>query len=302
LWAMNFLALFVGLGLERLLTHLFHLREFHWLDPLLDRLLSDKRLTQPNLAIAAAAVFTALLVLPVGLIEIFLSERLAYIPPFLFAVVVLLFCLGPRDLGKEVDDYCEALQAENQDEVRAIAHELLERWPEPDKTAPDIEPAIYAQANNRIFGVVFWFVMLGPSGAWLFRVLDLMRHRAAQQIETLKETGGDIELPRIVQAVLLLHFLIAWIPGRLLAIGYILAGNYDGAVAAWKELRTDYSAGFPGPTDQLLGVVGKGAASWGGADDDATGRIFNARTLVFRTLWLIWCPVLALLTLYDLLA
>lgn len=299
---MNFLALFVGLGIERLLTHLFHLREFHWLDPLLDRLLSDQRFTQPNMAIVAAVIVTALLVLPVGLIDILLSERLAYIPPFLFAVAVLLFCLGPRDLGKEVDDYCDALQAGNKDAIRTIGYELLERWPGPDETAPDIETAIYAQANNRIFGVVFWFVMLGPSGAWLFRVLDLMRHRAAQQIETLKVTGGEIELPRIVQAVLLLHFLIAWIPSRLLAIGYILAGNYDGAVAAWKELRTDSSAGFPGPTDQLLGAVGKGAASWGGADDDAVGCIVNARTLVFRTLWLIWCPVLALLTLYDLLA
>lgn len=299
---MNFLALFVGLGLERLLTHLFHLREFHWLDPLFDSLLRDKRWTQPNMAFAAAATFTALLVLPVGLIEVALSERLAYIPPFLFAVVVLLFCLGPRDLGKEIDDYCEALRAGNQDEIRDIAHELLERRPEPGEATPDIETAIYAQANNRIFGVVFWFVILGPSGAWLFRVLDLMRHRAIQQIETLRVTGGDAELPRIVQAVLLLHFFIAWMPGRLLAAGYMLAGNYDGAVAAWKELRTESSAGFPGPTDQLLGAVGKGAAFWIGSDESALGRILNARTLVFRTLWMIWCPVLALLTLYDLLA
>jgi len=299
---MNFLALFVGLGLERLLTQLFHLREFDWLDPLFDRLLGDKRWTQPNLAIAAAAMLAAVLVIPVGLIETVLSERLAYIPQFLFAVVVLLFCLGPRDLGKEVDDYCEALQNQNQDEIRNVAHELLERWPETGETEPDIETAIYAQANNRIFGVVFWFVMLGPSGAWLFRVLDLMRHRAAQQIQTLTVTGGDAELSRIAHAILLLHFLIAWIPGRLLAIGYILAGNYDAAVAAWKEFRSESSAGFPGPTDQLLGAVGKGAAFSVGADGSALGRISSAKTLVFRTLWMIWCPVLALLTLYDLLA
>ena len=33
---MNFLALFMGLAVERLLTQLFHLRKFHWLDPLFD--------------------------------------------------------------------------------------------------------------------------------------------------------------------------------------------------------------------------------------------------------------------------
>ena len=33
---MNLFALLLGLGIERLLTHLFHLREFRWLDPLFD--------------------------------------------------------------------------------------------------------------------------------------------------------------------------------------------------------------------------------------------------------------------------
>ncbi len=299
---MNFLALFVGLGLERVLTHLFHLREFRWLDPLFDRLLSYRRLTQPNLMIAAVAVFTALLAAPIGLMEVLVSERAAYIPQFTFAVLVLLFCLGPRDLGKEVNDYCQAFEKGDEKEIREIAHELLEYWPEPIDSVPDIEAAIYAQANNRIFGVVFWFVVLGPSGAWLFRVLDLLRHRSAQTIDQDKAVDGEAELPLVVQAVLVLHFLIAWLPSRLLALGYMLAGSYDGAVTAWKDMRTSYLAQFPGRTDQLLGAVGKGAASWAGADDSVVGRISNARKLVFRTLWMIWCPMLALLTLYDLMA
>jgi AmpE protein len=299
---MNFLALFVGLGLERLLTHLFHLREFRWLDPLFDRFLGYQRLTQPNLAMAGAAAVVFLLVMPVGIVEFTLNDRLAYIPQFFFAVVVLLFCLGPRDLGDEVNDYIHALDEQNTDAINQIAHELLEIRPEPGDAPPDLEASVYAQANNRIFGVVFWFVMLGPSGAWLFRVLDLMRHRAASHIERQTAAGHEAELPRVIQATLLLHFLIAWIPGRLLALGYMLAGSYEGAAAAWKELQTEPSASFPGPTDQLLGAVGKGAAAWAGADDSITGRILNARALILRTLWMIWCPVLALLTLYDLMA
>ena len=42
---MNFLALFLGLGIERLLTHLFHLREFHWLDPVFDWVLRNQRIS-----------------------------------------------------------------------------------------------------------------------------------------------------------------------------------------------------------------------------------------------------------------
>ena len=34
---MQFLALILGLAIERLLTQLFHLRAFHWLDPIFDQ-------------------------------------------------------------------------------------------------------------------------------------------------------------------------------------------------------------------------------------------------------------------------
>ena len=296
---MNFLALFLGLGLERLLTHLFHLREFHWLDPVFDWVLRNQRITQPNLAVAVVALAVLAVVVPVGLVEWALQDRLAQLPQYVFAVVVLLFCLGPRDLGEEVNDYCKAIEAGDEDEYRHIANELLECMPEAGQPAPDVEEAIYAQANNRIFGVVFWFVLLGPTGAWLFRVLDLMQRRAAYfacQDSGEERTG---EWPQLVQAILLLHRLFAWMPARLLAVGYMLAGSYDGALAAWKKLYTVSSAFFPGPNDQLLGAVGKGAVPV--IDEgDVIARARIARDLVSRTLWMIWCPVLALLTIYDL--
>ena len=298
---MNFLALFIGLGVERLLTHLFHLREFHWLDPLFDRVLRSGRISQPNLAIAAVAVIAAIVVVPVGLLEIGLQDQLAYIPQFIFAVFVLMFCLGPRDLGEEVNDYCKAIENGDEAETCVIANELLECMPVLGDQPPDVEKAVYAQANNRIFGVVFWFVMLGPTGAWLFRVLDLMQRRAVCHARENGAADDAAEWPQVVQAILLLHRLFAWIPARLLAVGYMFAGSYDGAMAAWKNFHAMRSGAFPGPTDQLLGAVGSGAAP--GHDENSDGVLVRARIardLVSRTLWMIWCPVLALLTLYDL--
>ena len=296
---MNFLALFLGLGLERLLTHLFHLREFHWLDPVFDWALRNQRISQPNLAVAAAALTVMAVVVPVGLVEWGLQDRLAQLPQYVFAVFVLLFCLGPRDLGEEVNDYCKAIEEADQAEIEAIATELLECSPEPGQGPPDVEKAVYAQANNRIFGVVFWFVMLGPTGAWLFRVLDLMQRRAVNYACQDLGVESARDWPQLVQAILLLHRLFAWIPARLLAVGYMLAGSYDGALAAWKQLRTVSSGLFPGPNDQLLGAVGTGAVPEI-ATGDVVERARIARDLVSRTLWMIWCPVLALLTLYDL--
>lgn len=296
---MNFLALFLGLGIERLLTHLFRLREFHWLDPLFDWVLRNQRVTQPNLAVVIAASLAVLVVAPIAIIEAGLYDQLAVAPQFAFAVVVLLFCLGPRDLGEEVNDYCKAIEANDEEEIRNIAIELLEREPRPGEGIPEVEEAIYAQANNRVFGVVFWFVMLGPTGAWLFRVLDLMQRRAVNQMRGNRQTFTDEEIPAVAHAVLVLHRLFAWIPARLLAVGYMMAGSYDGALDAWRGVRTVASAVFPGPNDQLLGAVGRGAAP---ADDqgDVVKRSCIARELVRRTLWMIWCPILALMTLVDL--
>ena len=279
---MNFLALFLGLGIERLLTHLFHLREFHWLDPVFDWVLRNQRISQPKLAIAAAALTATVVVIPVGMVEWGLQDRLAQLPEYVFAVIVLLFCLGPRDLAEEVNDYCKAIEDGDDLEIREIADELLECKLESDHAAPDVEAAIYAQANNRIFGVVFWFVFLGPTGAWLFRVLDLMQRRAVYFACQDSDSGREVDWPLMVEAILLLHRLFAWIPSRLLAIGYMLAGSFDGALVAWRDLHTVNSALFPGPNDQLLGAVGRGAAADGEGDVIARARVASA--LVSRTL------------------
>ncbi len=299
---MNFLALMSGLGLERLLTHLFHLRAFQWLDPIFDSAFRKLKVSQPNVAIAAAILIVAVVVIPVGLLELSLQGRLMHVPQFLFAVFVLLFCLGPRDLAETVADYCSAKEQGDQEAERNIAAELLER--EPESGADDeVELAIYAQANNRIFAVVFWFILLGPTGAWLFRVLDLMQRRAVRFAEVLDQptATNNESWPRVAAAAVLLHRVFAWVPGHLLALGYILAGSYDGAAAAWRALEKQESTLFPGPTDQLLGAVGSGAAL---ADSKESGvaRVRRAQDQVERTLWFIWCPILALMTLYDLLS
>lgn len=290
---MNFLALMVGLAVERLLTHLFHLRQFIWLNPLFD--LACKLLDRLGRigAIAGTIVLLLLLTAPVAFVESLLAERLVYVPGFVFSVVVLLFCLGPRDLVEEVDDYRTALEKDDREEISALAMHMLERTPEENET-PDIEGAVYAQANNRIFGVVFWFIVLGATGAWLFRVLDLIRRRSIQRHGIIALAAA----PAYLRAILQLHALLAWIPARLLLVGYTLAGNYDAAMPAWRSYRPPADKVFPGNDDLLLDAVGRAAA----ADRERGNISARARVavnLVTRTLWMIWCPALALLTLYD---
>ena len=181
---MNFLALLLGLGVERLFTHLFHLREFRWLDPLFDRAFEKLAAVRRDLAVVGIVGLTILAVLPVGAVAVLLHDTFVQVPYFVFAVIVLLFSLGPRDLVEEVSDYCTAVENDDAELIARTSKELLEAEPPEDAEArsTEVERAIYIQANNRIFGVVLWFVLLGPTGAWLFRVLDMMRRRAAYQL------------------------------------------------------------------------------------------------------------------------
>jgi AmpE protein len=298
---MNFLALLLGLAVERLVTHLFHWREFHWLDPLFDWGFRRTGKAGKLAAFGSCLVLLSVILLPVLAVYVGLLDRFAHVPLFVFSIYVLLFCLGPRDLGEEVDEYRRAVIDNNLDEAHELATELLEYPPEAG-VVPDIEYAVYAQANNRIFGVVFWFAVLGPVGAWLFRVIDLLRRRAIHYYIDISDdplATQSLQSSPVVTAALKLHQIFAWIPSRLLMVGYAMAGDYDGAVSAWRNPPAPSAELFPGKDEQLLGAIGCGAAPEPTEDDDVPARAQVALDLVIRTLWMVWCPVLALLTIYG---
>jgi len=303
---MNFLALLLGLGLERALTRLFHLREFRWLDRLFDWCLARVDGVTSGAAVMMLAAGALLLAAPVAIVSLLLASERSQVPWLLFSVLVLLLSLGPRDLQEEVDDYCAAADAGHAEDVRRLTRELAEQSPAQDAQAQchAIRRAIAVQANNRMFAVVFWFLLLGPAapaGAWLFRVTDLMRRRAV-----FTRPGSDV-----LASARTLHGVLAWLPARLVAGAFALAGSFEGARSAWRAMPPLQTT-FYERTDSLLGRVGEGAAQEGTTQDglaqdasasDATSgaRIVTdpPMKLVSRTLWLIWYPAIALLTLND---
>ena len=298
---MNFVALLLGLGVERLLTHLFHLREFRWLDSLFDAVSRWAENAPMWRCVVAVVALTVLAVFPVALISGVLAGTLFQIPYFVLAVVVLLFSLGPRDLKIEVDDYCAAVIEDRHDDVQRVSRELMESDPPSDQEShiSACKRAVFVQANNRVFAVVFWFLLLGPTGAWLFRVLDLMRRRLAYQYS---RSDSELAGSAYVRVVRSLHGIFAWLPARLLMIGYALAGSYEGAVSAWRAYQPDPARKFYEITNDVLDHVGNGASGEPVPADDvapAATWIRDAMGLAHRTLWLIWCPAIAVLTLTD---
>jgi AmpE protein len=275
------------------------LREFRWLDPWIDRVSSKLAEASLSTAIIGVGIYALVAILPVAIISGLLSGTLFQIPYFLLAVFVLLFSLGPRDLMTEINDYCDAVRNGQEEDIQRIIRELREGdAPQgTDEQIAAVRRAIFIQANNRIFAVVFWFILFGPTGAWLFRVVDLMRRRLAYEYSRDDLTEAP---SAFVIAVRMLHGALAWPSAHLLILGYALAGSYDGGLAAWRAYASQRAKDFFVATNDLLDLVGNGAVSQQPVPDGtpvAVIRIGEAMSLVMRTLWLIWAPFIALLTL-----
>ena len=302
---MTLIALLIGLIIERLATQIFHWRRMRWLDRIIDWgfTVSAKVATWP--AIIPVIVITVVLVLPVAAVTVALKDTLFGFPHLVLAVVVLFFSLGPNDIGEDVNDYCGALEDGDAERIEQTAKALIEdNVPAaPLERAHCVEEAVCIQANNRLFAVIFWFVLLGPLGplgAWAYRVTDLVRRRAVFQAG--REESDAATIGALRDAAVALHGWLAWIPARLTAIGYAVAGHFDAALAAWRG-----GAAPAGTTsensERLLARVGIAAlALHDEADEDVTARGVRgataAKRLVFRLL-LIWAVIISAMTLYG---
>lgn len=292
---MNLIALLLGLLVERVATRVLHLRELRWMDPYFDavfRFIQGSSRPAGYLAGAAAILLPAVPVLGLALAFRDVLHGLVYIA---FAAPVLAFSLGPRDLAKEVEEYADAVTREDRDEVQRLEKALTEGEApaEPGRRALAVEEAVLVRANSRIFGVIFWFMVLGPTGAWLFRVADLMRRRAVFEAGRARESGaGEIAYLEIAQS---LFGIVAWLPARLLAIGYAMAGSFEDAVSDWKSYYETCSDKFFHVNDEIVAYAGRGAIRERFDSGSTLQPVHEAMRLVKRTL-VIWLTAISLLT------
>ena len=264
---MTLLALLFGLLLERTATRLLDLREPRWFDGYLDWALSRFQGLHGGSAFVITILLVLLPVMPVALLAWAFREVPTGILFVCFGAFVLVFSLGPRDLKTEIDEYLQAMQSGNREAAARVAREITEHdaAQRTADTSSTLEEAIFVQANNRVFGVLFWFMALGPAGAWLFRVSDLMRRRAV--FEYRGRAPASSEVPEFVQALQFIHGVLAWGPARLLALGYALVGSFDRAMRAWRDTMQRAGAAFFDLNDELLGSVGRASV-----DDEPLDR------------------------------
>lgn len=88
---------------------------------------------------------------------------------------------------------------------------------------------------QRLFAVLFWYLLLGPAGALFYHLAFLYSSRVRQHTDS--EEGA---------LVLHLVYLLEWVPARLLGLTFSLAGDFVGAFARLREIALDMDRGAIG--------------------------------------------------------
>ncbi len=301
---MTLLALLIGLVVERLATQLFHLRRLRWMDRIIDFGFHqiDRFANWP--ALIPVILLALFLILPVFLVIFSLQDALYGVANLVLAIVVLFFSLGPKDIGEDVDEYCRAIEEKDEERILSLSKKLIETdiLTDPLSRIHKVEESVCIQANNRLFAVIFWFVLFGPYGplgAWAYRVTDLIRRRAVFNMSRDPVHANAA----VLRASLMLHGWLVWIPARLTAIGYAMAGSFEGALSTWRTPEESKAMPSHQQSESLLARVGVGAMALHEIEGESTSDrgVRGARAangLVFRLLF-IWAAVIAAMTLYG---
>jgi AmpE protein len=238
-----------------------------------------------------ALTFSFYIAIPVVLALLFFSA----LGPLFFgliwivaAVVVLLYAFGRQDvpaLAERYRNYC--LNGDFEAAYLFASSELgvtLGDEPNlgPEQVHEEIERVLLYAGYQRWFAVLFYFLLLGPVGALAYRLVHL------------SSIGAEAQL---VARVL---FYADWVPARLLAAGFSLAGDFLRSRDALLEAVTDVQY----PADSLLLAVGRravgppGVVPGEGLPESAAAEVAGLQALLSRSAiaWLAFIAVLVLVS------
>jgi len=277
---MTLICILISIIFDHISELLEQRRNFNWFDQY-SRWMSQNLPGLNSQSQSSILILLLPVLLCVGFFQSWIDDKLYGALDLLFGLTIFAFSLGPVDLGRQVKRYLEARK--NGDEQAAIneASAILsdQASAEPALQTIEVIRGILHSANDRFFAVIFWFVLLGPLGALLYRLSAHTRYTSSNA--TLSKAA------RQLQAIL------AWAPAHLAAMAYALTGNYQGARLEFsnKNKQDDLAD----CNYHTLITAGQGALKDCDPGDEDT-CIHAAQELVQRAL-IVWLAIIAMLTL-----
>jgi len=207
-----------------------------------------------------------------------------------FAVIVLVYSLGPREIEADIDAILRAPDTLRRDEaIAALRHDDAPlTW-----FAPVMVEAAFYGALRRRFGVLFWFFLLGPTGALGYRLAQILGREAALALDAVTRTTAR----RVADA-------LDWIPAHLMVFAMALVSDFDAVMGAWKQWHRTSGSPRSRLDPDFLGAVARAGvdadveAGDGYVQDvsDPVAELEDARRVIRRVL-VVWLAVVAVIVL-----
>lgn len=282
--ALRLLAVFVALVICWSVPQLSRWRDDRWFRGWVNRL-GD--LSGPGRVAVAWLVPLVACALVAGILQALPFFDIAW---FVFAVIVLVYTLGPREVEADIDGILRASDTLRRDE--AVVRLQHDEEPLPWFAPALVEAAFYAALRRR-FGVLFWFFVFGPVGAFGYRLAQWLGRQASLALDGDTRTAAR----RLADA-------LDWIPAHLMVFAMALVSDFDAVVGAWKHWHRQSGSPRSRLEPDFLGAVARAGvdadveAGDGYVQDvsDPLAELEDARRVIRRVL-VVWLAVVAVIVL-----
>lgn len=228
------------------------------------------------------------LIVAIGLLQQILSFDSVYLLSLVLGVVIILLCFGNNNLDNQVQRYLLASEKKDEDDLYEVAAEMLKDAVPVNKAERDYKlvRTVLHNANDWLLAVLFWFFILGPMGAVLYRCTYVVKQHCERSNET-----SDFS-----QSIHILYGVLSWLPARLTAYAYGLAGNYSASTTNRNQDRRIEPGEWVNNNGRMMVASGLGALQMHETGSSFPGgQVKKARRLINRTI-LVWLSGIAVLT------
>jgi len=265
-----------------------HWRDFAWLRRWHEQICSQGG------DLAGLILCIGLPVLACALVQYALRGTWLGLAGLAFAIIVLFYSWGPRDLERDV----EAIDKAPDSDRRVAALQALRAdatQPPLDFTTETVVEATFLAALRRWFGVLLWFALLGPAGALLYRLTQVL---AAPDFAAALSAGQRTLAERAAR-------ILDWLPAHLIVLALALASNFDAVLKVWRDYHAANDKGFLALDLGFLNATARASVAADVAEEDDEPAqaaraplvaLDDAMVLVRRVL-IVWLTAIALIVL-----
>ena len=220
---------------------------------------------------------------------------------FIFDILVLYLAVGWHSLSAHAQQVRHALVANDLQLARQKVAMMVSRdtahLDHSGVTKSTIE-SVLENGNDAIFGAIFWFVIAGAPGAIAYRLINTLDAMWGYRNQRYHQFGW---------AAARLDDCLNYVPARLTAFSYALAGQVNQAFQCWQKQSKTWKSPNAGPVMAAgagsLNIKLGGSASYQGkiahrptlgmGSQPTTQDIDCALRLIKRTV-IIWLIILSL--------